>query len=657
MDNPVQWWPWSESALREARKRNKPILLSIGYAACHWCHVMAHESFEDATTAALMNDLFVNIKVDREERPDLDVIYQSALAVLGENGGWPLTMFLTPSGEPFWGGTYFPPTPRYGRPGFKDVLQRVSDAYANKRDAVAQSVAAIAGAMKRLTELPAGGTLVADISDKVAARLIEDVDMSSGGFGSAPKFPQPTIFELIWRAYLRTANVRYRNAVTLTLDRMCQGGIYDHLGGGFARYSVDAEWLVPHFEKMLYDNAQMIELLTLVWPETRNPLYRQRVAETIEWTFREMRHHEGGYFSSIDADSEGEEGRFYRWTESEIDALLGSNAAVFKTAYDVTRAGNWDGYTILNRRHAPDLGDEQYEARLASLRSTLLRARAKRVRPALDDKVLADWNGLLITALANAGTVFHEPRWLDAAACAFQFVRTHMFEGGRLRHCWRDGQLRHPATIDDHANLSRAALALFEATGNNEYLSSAEHWVALADAHYWDADHGGYFLSADDTRDVLLRVKPVHDQSVPAGNSTMVAVLGRLFHLTGKSAYRDRADATLTALSGEIARSVSPLASLVNAHSLLNAAIQIILIGTADDPALSAMRRTIYDVSLPDRILHQVTTTRAFPATHPAFGKTAVDGRPTAYICRGPVCSLPITDIESLRDNLHLARP
>jgi hypothetical protein len=367
---------------------------------------------------------------------------------------------------------------------------------------------------------------------------------------------------------------------------------------------------------------------------------------------RELCHSEGAFFSSLDADSEGEEGRFYVWREEEIDAFLGPDARTFKAAYDVTAAGNWEGHTILNRRRAPALGDAQFESRLADARSTLLHMRTSRVRPGLDDKVLADWNGLMIAAMANAGAVFREPEWINCAARAFAFVREHMTENGRLRHSWRDGRLRHPATIDDYANLSRAALALFEATGERGYLSNAEQWVAVADAHYWDSEHGGYFLSADDTRDVLFRVKSAHDQAVPAGNSTMIAVLARLFYLTGKPEYRARAEGAFDALSGEIASNVFPLATLINAHSLLSAAVQVVLIGGREDPGVTAMLQAVYDVSLPNRIIQIVNTAGEFPIGHPAFGKSAVDGHPTAYVCRGPVCSLPITEPAALRENL-----
>ncbi len=422
-DNPVHWQAWNEETLAAAKAADKPILLSVGYAACHWCHVMAHESFEDPEIAAAMNRLFVNIKVDREERPDLDQIYQHALSLMGEQGGWPLTMFLTPQGEPFWGGTYFPPDARWGRPGFPQVLEAISEAYAGKRDDVAKNVAVLREALQRLGQPQHGGAIARAQLDPIAERLLRETDQIHGGIGTAPKFPQCGILELLWRGWKRTGETAYRDAVMKALDAMCQGGIYDHLGGGFARYSTDARWLAPHFEKMLYDNAELVDLLTLVWQEDRNPLYRQRVEETLGWVVREMRAPGGGFASSLDADSEHEEGKFYVWSAAEIDAVLGDRAALFKRFYDVTPAGNWEGRTILNRLDSPALADAATEDELSRCRELLLRARAARVRPGWDDKVLADWNGLMIAAMANAGLVFERPDWLDTARAAFDFVR------------------------------------------------------------------------------------------------------------------------------------------------------------------------------------------------------------------------------------------
>ena len=434
-DNPVHWQAWGPEAFAAAKAADKPVLLSIGYAACHWCHVMARESFEDPLVAAMMNARFVNIKLDREERPDLDAIYQHALAAMGEQGGWPLTMFLTPAGEPFWGGTYFPPTPGWGRPGFPQLLEAVSAAYAQDRAGIEKNVAALRGALQRLAQPLPGEAIGREALDRMAQRLLTAVDGVEGGIGTAPKFPQCGAFELLWRAWKRTCRPGFREAVETTLDHMCRGGIYDHLGGGFARYSTDAQWLVPHFEKMLYDNAELIDLLTLVWQETKSPLYGERIAQTVGWVAREMRTEGGGFASSLDADSEHEEGKFYVWSAAEIDALLGDRAPLFKRLYDVSAAGNWEGKTILNRAAGIAPEDEAAEQALAECRAILFRAREKRVHPGLDDKVLADWNGLMIAALANAGLVFDRPEWIALAREAFEFVCREMTgPDGRLRH-------------------------------------------------------------------------------------------------------------------------------------------------------------------------------------------------------------------------------
>ncbi|HTV88994.1 MAG TPA: thioredoxin domain-containing protein, partial [Stellaceae bacterium] len=578
-DNPVHWQAWSAATLAAAKAADKPILLSIGYAACHWCHVMAHESFEKPAIAALMNRLFVNVKVDREERPDLDAIYQNALAMMGEQGGWPLTMFLTPSGEPFWGGTYFPPEPRWGRPGFAQVLEAIAAAYRDKADDVAKNVAALRQGLQRLSRPTKGGEIAPELFDRIAERLLREVDPLNGGIGSAPKFPQCGIFELLWRAWKRSGHEPYREAVTRTLTTISQGGIYDHLGGGYARYATDTHWLVPHFEKMLYDNAELIGLLSLVWQETRDPLYSRRVAETIGWLEREMTHPEGGFYSSLDADSEHEEGKFYVWSEAEIDTLLGPGAELFKRYYDVTDGGNWEEHNILNRLAHPQLADDATEAELAHGRELLLRARGSRARPGLDDKILADWNGLMIAALAEAGLAFDRADWIALAARAFAFVRDRMTgPDGRLRHSWRGGVARHPASVDDYANLCRAALALYEATGEAAYLDQARAWVAVLDRHYWDAADGGYFFAADDTSDLIARVKSAADAAVPAGNGTLVGVLTRLALLAGEDACRKRAEAVIAAFSGELGRNFFPLATLINNAELTERAVQIVLV-------------------------------------------------------------------------------
>jgi uncharacterized protein YyaL (SSP411 family) len=654
--NPVAWQAWGPQAFAIAKRENKPVLLSVGYAACHWCHVMAHESFEDAGIAGLMNDLFVNIKVDREERPDVDSIYQQALALLGEHGGWPLTMFLTPDGAPFWGGTYFPPTPRYGRPGFPQVLQTIAQVYRDDPERVAHNVTALTQALDQLSRNASGAAVALDTIDKVADRLLQEVDPLEGGLGPAPKFPQCPTLKLLWRAWTRRHAEPFRHAVELTLDKMCQGGIYDHLGGGFARYAVDRQWLVPHFEKMLYDNAQILDLLTWAWQDSGRPLYAERARETVDWLLREMiadgddggTRPSGAFASALDADSEGEEGRFYVWSEAEIDAALGDAAELFKAHYDVTPEGNWEGHTILNRSRNPLLKDAETEAALAQARARLLTRRAKRVRPSWDDKVLADWNGLMIAALARAAPVFEQPAWLEAARRAFDVVVAEMTVDGRLCHAWRHGRARHPATLDDYANLCDAALALAEATGEHRFVAQAEDWVAVLDRRYWDAAGGGYFLTADDTEGLILRSKTAHDNAAPAGNGTMVQVLGRLHYLTGRAAYRERAEALVAAFSGELERNFFPLATLLCGAEFLARAVQIVIVGPPEAPATRALRAAVYELSLPDRVLQSLAPDAALPEGHPAHGKGQVDGRPTAYVCRGATCSLPITEPAAL---------
>ena len=649
-DNPVNWTPWGEAALARARAENKPILLSVGYAACHWCHVMAHESFENPEVAALMNELFVNIKVDREERPDLDAIYQASLAMMGEQGGWPLTMFLTPDGEPFWGGTYFPPEPRFGRPGFPQVLQGVASTWSADHDRVLHNVEALRGALEDAARPRSGGGIAPAMLDQVASRLVGEIDLKHGGMRGAPKFPQPSMLMQFWRAWRRLGEEKYRDAVTVTLNNICQGGIYDHLGGGFARYSVDERWLAPHFEKMLYDNAQLLELLTAVWLETRDPLYARRIEETVGWLLREMTEPGGGFASSLDADSEGEEGLFYVWSKAEVDALLGSDTGLFSDHYDVSKAGNWEGHVILNRLTSMELGDDETEATLARCRAVLFEARAPRIRPGKDDKLLADWNGLMIGALAMAGQALDRTDWVAAAARAYAFVRENMVVDGRLRHSWRAGRADHPATLDDHANLARAALLLQEATGDDSYLEQAEGWVGQINDHYTDANAGGFFFAADDTPGLIVRNKTAGDNPTPSGNGTAAEVLARLWLLTGKDEYRAGAEAVITAFSGEVARNFFPLSTLLSAAEFLFDPVQIVMIGDRNAEDAKLLAGVTFSAAPPNRVFQCFQPDRDIPEGHPAHGKTQKDTKATIYVCRGQSCSLPIADPAELTE-------
>ncbi|MDR3500653.1 MAG: thioredoxin domain-containing protein [Parvibaculum sp.] len=654
-DNPVHWRPWGEAALAEARAQRKPILLSIGYAACHWCHVMAHESFEDEATAEVMNRLFVPIKVDREERPDIDTIYMSALQMLGEQGGWPLTMFLTPDGEPFWGGTYFPKEANYGRPGFIAVLEEVARLFRDEPNKIDKNRTALVKGLAAQAAHVHPGEPTPEILDTVADKFMTLMDPVHGGIRGAPKFPQTPLLVFLWRTHLRTGRDDLRAAVTRALDHICEGGIYDHLGGGFARYSVDERWLAPHFEKMLYDNAQLLSLLASAWAETQKPLYARRARETVEWLFREMTVPEGAFAASLDADSEGEEGRFYVWSEKEIDALLGPDSARFKKAYDVSAHGNWKHTNILNRLARAETGvTEDEEKSLAPLRAKLLAARAHRIRPGFDDKVLSDWNGLMIAALAEAGAAFAEPAWIAAAARAFAFVKSRMIRDGRLHHAWREEKLQHRAMADGLANMTAAALALAEATDDAAYVADAENFIAELDAHYRDEKNGGYFFTADDAGALIVRTRTVSDNATPAANGVLPGLLTKLSLLTGKTGYLIRADEIIRTFAGELSHNIFPLGSYLASFETRLWPIQIVLIGTREET--EAMRRTSLDLALPTRILSRIDAGASLPENHPAHGKRAIDGKPTAYVCMGEACSLPIADSDALRAALIEAR-
>jgi len=652
-NNPVAWWPWGTDALTEAERTGKPILLSVGYAACHWCHVMAHESFEDAATAAVMNDLFVNIKVDREERPDIDQIYMSALHHLGEQGGWPLTMFLTPKGEPVWGGTYFPNTSRYGRPAFVDVLREVSRLFREEPEKIGQNRDALMGRLAQKAR-PEGKVVIgsAELTD-FAQRLGGMFDHTNGGLRGAPKFPNAAIYELIWRGGLRTADDRYFKLIAHTLNRICEGGIYDHLGGGFSRYSVDERWLVPHFEKMLYDNAQLLEMLALAFGRTGNPLFRQRAAETIGWLKREMTTPEGAFSASLDADSEGEEGKFYVWSHAEIIEALGvENAALFVQHYDVSESGNFEGHNILNR--LKDLPrSKEINDRLVMLRNQLFMLREKRVRPGLDDKVLADWNGLMIAALANAGAMLGEPSWIEMGARAFDFIVRSMTRKGRLGHSWREGRLLFPGLASDFACMIRAALALYEATGQGRYLEQALTWQREFDAHYGNPDNGGYFLTADDAAGLVVRPSATTDDATPNPNAIAAQNLVRLAALTGDPQWRERADRLFDGVLAGAADNLFQHAALLNALDVRLNAAEIVVTG----PDHARFADAALKLPFASRIVLRAPEAAALPANHPAQAKIASGPASAAFVCMGQTCSLPVGDPDGIAAAVEAMRP
>jgi uncharacterized protein len=645
-DNPVHWRPWGPAALEAARAENKPILLSIGYAACHWCHVMAHESFEDPQTAALMNERFVNIKVDREERPDIDHLYMSALHAMGEQGGWPLTMFIAPDGAPFWGGTYFPPEPRWGKPSFRQVLQGVSDAWRTGHDMVQHNTVALRRVLAGMSSANPGDLPAPTHLGAVAAALLRLNDPEQGGLRGAPKFPNPPIFRFLWQNAFRTGAPEGQEALHLMLDRMSQGGIYDHLGGGYARYSTDAVWLVPHFEKMLYDNAQLLELLALAHAHRPDPLYASRAEETVGWMLGDMTAQRvdgrAAFAASEDADSEGEEGKFYVWTEAEVDALLGDASPAFKRAYDVTTAGNWEGHTILRRVTPP--GTPEQEAALAHARTVLLEARARRVRPGRDDKVLADWNGLAIAALARAAVVFGRPDWLARAEEAQDFILTEMSgSDGRVQHAWRLGRITAAGLLDDQASMARAALALYETTGDARRLAQGVQLAQAAEAAFSDG-RGGFYTTAADATDVpLARPRTAADNATPAGSGLLAEVFARLWHLTGDAVWRNRCEALLRAFTGNPDQ-LAAMPTLLAAADLLEEGATVVATGEAARPQTKALIGAALTSPDPAVILLRAPHPGSLPASHPAAGKSVGPDSAAALVCRRNVCGLPETD-------------
>jgi uncharacterized protein YyaL (SSP411 family) len=652
-DNPVDWWPWIPEAFEDAKRRNVPVHLSIGYAACHWCHVMARESFSDPATAELLNTHFVSIKVDREERPEVDQIYMRALHALGEQGGWPLTMFLTPDAVPFWGGTYFPPEARYGRPSFRQVLGAVSGAWTSGDAAITSNAASLREHLNRPVQPPAG-SLDPAILDAASKTILSIWDPVRGSFNGAPKFPNPVVQEALWRAYRRTDDGQYHDAVVNTLTYLCQGGIYDHVGGGFARYSVDAQWLVPHFEKMLYDNGQLLSLLSYAYAETKQPLFRMRIDETVGWLIREMRMLGGGFASSFDADTEHEEGLTYVWSSGELREALGEDFQTFAPLYDVSAAGNWEGNIILNRLAANSrewLGEER-EAELQRLRSTLLSRRNKRPQPGRDDKVLADWNGLAITGLAHAARVNGSEAAKKAALDAFRFVSESMGKGDRLAHSSLDGSLVYPGIATDYANMIRAALALFALEGDEAFLSKAETWFAAAKRHHFIEDASAYNLSADDAPPLIAPPLSLADEATPAATGTMAANAATLFMLTGDAPYREHAERLLGHLATEGGRDIIGAASLQSAFdTLLRGRLAFVMgEGEAAEALLGAAVAEADPALLASRVRPD-----AIRKGHPAEGKQP-KGSSAMFLCDALRCLPEIASASAATETLRGTR-
>ncbi len=659
-DNQVDWYPWGPEALERAEAEDRPILLSVGYSACHWCHVMAHESFEDEATAALMNASFINIKVDREERPDIDRIYQSGHQLLTQRGGgWPLTMFLNSEKQPFWGGTYFPKTAQYGRPSFTAVLKQISEIYQSAPDKVKTNTEALQTALTqqpRATNPAATPTLSINTLNDVASQIHTIVDPMRGGLQGAPKFPQVPIFQMLWRHYLRTGDKTSKNQTLVTLQNICQGGIYDHLGGGFARYSVDVQWLAPHFEKMLYDNAQLIDLLTTVWQGTKEELFRIRINETIDWVQREMVAEHGAFAASLDADSDGEEGTYYVWNKAQIEDTLKDDSHLFNQVYDVQNDGNWEGKVILNRLHAMDLLEPAMEKTLQANRETLFELRETRNRPERDDKILTDWNGLMIASIANCALVFGKPKWLELAVTAYQGVKHALYNKSKFHQSHRAGQTRHPATADGYANMIRAALSLLESTQNQQYLQDAKQWTANLNHSFWNEAQGGYFYTGADCTDLIRRSYSANDEAIPNANATMMSNLSKLYALTGDQTYRDQAAKTIEAFTPQIMASGIAHAGALNGFEDVAELTQIVIVGNQENPEYESMMQAVLSLSIPNRQLISIGKNAELDKSHPAYGKKS-EATATVYICKGQTCTLPITNPKEIEKSLSSLTP
>ncbi|HLZ73037.1 MAG TPA: thioredoxin domain-containing protein [Dehalococcoidia bacterium] len=665
--NPVDWYPWGEEAFSRARDEGKPVLLSVGYSACHWCHVMERESFENEQTAALMNARFVSIKVDREERPDVDQIYMGAVQALTGRGGWPMTVFLTPDGEPFYGGTYYPPEDRQGMPGFPRVLQAVADAYQNRRNELAGQASRLLEYVRENAGVPAAaGEPSPALLDAAAQQLKQQYDAEFGGFGGAPKFPAAMSLEFLLRYWRRRGDAQALAMVEHTLRQMAGGGIYDQLGGGFHRYSVDRYWLVPHFEKMLYDNALLARIYLLAYQATGRPEYRRICEATLDWVLREMTDPRGGFYSTLDADSEGEEGKFYVWTPAEVRAALGAEAAHhFMSMYDVTPGGNFEGKSILHRSRdlaeaARGYGPSAAElaAELAESRAKLLAARAARVRPGMDDKVLAAWNGLLLRALAEAARVLERDDYRAAAERNAEFVLVEMRRGTRLLRSWKDGRARLGAYLEDYAAYADGLIALYQATFEPRWLSEARGLADQILDRFWDDEQGAFFDTATDHERLIVRPRDAFDNATPAGNSLAADALLRLALFTGEPRYAERARRAIAPLAEIASRHPNGFGRLLCALDFdLSLTKEVVIVGHAGDPAVRALLAATFGAYRPHIVVAGAAPNdpEAVAATPLLEGRGLLDGRAAAYVCEGFVCNAPTADVGELQAQLDVA--
>ncbi|UCB44941.1 MAG: thioredoxin domain-containing protein [Spirochaetota bacterium] len=672
--NPVDWYPWGNEAFEMAKKLDKPIFLSIGYSTCHWCHVMEHESFEDEDVATLLNDVFISIKVDREERPDIDNVYMTVAQMITGRGGWPLTIIMTPDKKPFYASTYIPKESRFGIVGMMDLIPRIKSLWETRRDELLESADKVTKALESAGTHPGGGMLDESILTSAFEELKESFDEEHGGFATAPKFPTPHYIVFLLRYWKRTGDTHALHMVEKTLLAMSNGGINDHIGGGFHRYSTDREWMVPHFEKMLYDQALISMAYTEAYQATKNKVYELNARRILDYVIRDMKANDGGFFSAEDADSEGEEGKFYLWTESQIKSLLDEKQAeVVVEIFGIEGEGNFEdeatsrktGKNIFHREESLkeiasrlELSEEQVDLLLNEAIEILFANREERVHPHRDDKILTDWNGLMIASLAKASKVFHDENYLEAAVDAARFILQKMkTEDGRLLHRYRDGETLIQANIDDYAFMVWGLIELYEATFDPYYLTEALELNDIIILHFWDKDGGGFYFTADDGEVLLVRTKEFYDSAIPSGNSIAMMNLLRLARMTGNTELENRAMLIGKTVSGSIKRVPKAFTVLLSALDFgLGPAYEVVLVGNKDGRDSEHMISSLYREFLPNKVVIFKDTSRDVSSldTISPFtkGLKSIDGNLTAYVCESYACKLPTTDIEKMLELL-----
>jgi uncharacterized protein len=667
--NPVDWYPWGPEALERARREDKPIFLSIGYSTCHWCHVMAHESFENESIAALMNQHFINIKVDREERPDLDEIYMTAVQLLTGRGGWPMSVFLSPDLRPFYAGTYFPPEDRGGMPGFPRILLALSQSYHQKRDTVVKMGEQLESSLKSWAEMPGDGRdFTPSALSQAAVRLKQEFDRGHGGFGGAPKFPRALELGFLLTQYRRAGDQEALEMVALSLEKMARGGIYDQIGGGFHRYTVDGHWVVPHFEKMLYDNALLVPLYLAHFQLTGNPLSRRIAQETLDFALRELRAPEGAFYSAWDADSEGEEGKFHTWTLKEVEEILGPDAPLAAAALGVTAAGNFEGKNVLTLPLSEEelasrfgLTPEEVRRSLQAAKESLFRVREKRVKPHRDEKIITAWNGLMLSALALGAQVLGDHKYSEAAASGARFLLTELWRNDQLLRIWASGQVSIPGFLDDYAALANACLDLFETDFDSAWLEAALRLAERLDDLFLDEADGAYFYVARDQQATLVRSKSLHDQSVPAGNSLAARVFWRLWRFTEKEAHQQRFQAILRRLQSQALENPWGFSHYLTVAALsLMPALDLTLVGDPKHPHMKSLLAEINRRFLPERrvvLKNPQDPARVEELAPAAKYYEAVASGPVVYLCHHFTCQPPTGDPKELAIKLEGSNP